>query len=114
MMKYWQSDDPLFHFQDPVNTCQWSCYICSIPPSALSIPAFEAQAANKEAIKIYVVKANSQSSSEAILRATSSDSDAFYFPTPIPATAPVYNPTPLNLKDNKLQQLKDAQRKRII
>lgn len=26
--------------------------ICSIPPSALSIPAFEA--ANKEAIKIYV------------------------------------------------------------
>lgn len=58
-----------------------------------------------------VVKVNSQSSSEAILRATSSDSDAFYFPTPIPATAPVYNPTPLNLKDNKLQQLKDAQRK---
>lgn len=50
-----------------------------------------------------VVKVNSQSSSEAILRATSSDSDAFYFPTPIPATAPVYNPTPLNLKDNKLQ-----------
>lgn len=61
-----------------------------------------------------VVEVNSQSSSEAILRATSSDSDAFYFPTPIPATAPVYNPTPLNLKDNKLQQLKDAQRKRII
>lgn len=61
-----------------------------------------------------VVKVNSQSSSEAILRATSSDSDAFYFPTPIPATAPVYNPTPLNLKDNKLQLLKDAQRKRII
>lgn len=28
--------------------------ICSTPPSALSIPAFEAQAANKEAIKIYV------------------------------------------------------------
>lgn len=28
--------------------------IISIPPSALSIPAFEAQAANKEAIKIYV------------------------------------------------------------
>lgn len=28
--------------------------ICSIPPSDLSIPAFEAQAANKEAIKIYV------------------------------------------------------------
>lgn len=50
-----------------------------------------------------VVKVNSQSSSEAILRATSSDSDAFYFPTQIPATAPVYNPTPLNLKDNKLQ-----------
>lgn len=61
-----------------------------------------------------VVKVNSQSSSAAILRATSSDSDAFYFPTPIPATAPVYNPTPLNLKDNKLQLLQDAQRKRII
>lgn len=59
-----------------------------------------------------VVKVNPQSSSEAILRATSSDSDAFYFPTRIPATAPVYNPTPLNLKDNKLQQLKDAQRKK--
>lgn len=61
-----------------------------------------------------VVKVYSQSSFEAILRATSFDSDAFYFPTSIPATAPVYNPTPLNLKDNKLQQLKDARRKKII
>lgn len=29
--------------------------ICSIPPSALSIPAFETQAANKEAIKIMLI-----------------------------------------------------------
>lgn len=36
------------------------------------------------------------------------DSYASYTPTPIPATAHVYNPTPLDLKDNKLQQLKDA------
>lgn len=61
-----------------------------------------------------VVKANSQPSSEAILGAISSDSDASHFPTPIPATGPVYSPTPLNLKDNKLQQLKDARKKRII
>lgn len=54
MMKYSQSDDTLFHFQDPVNTCKWSCYICSTPSSALSIPAIEAQAANKEAIKSFV------------------------------------------------------------
>lgn len=61
-----------------------------------------------------VVKGNSPPSSEAILGAVSSDLDASYFPTPIPATSPVYNPTHLNLKDNKLQQLKDAQKKRII
>lgn len=61
-----------------------------------------------------VVKGNSPPSSEAILGAVSSDLDASYFPTQIPATSSVYNSTPLNLKDNKLQQLKDAQKKRII
>lgn len=60
------------------------------------------------------VNSNSSSQSEAILGAISSDSDASYTPTPIPSTAPVYNPTPLNLKDNKLQLLKDAQKKRIV
>lgn len=61
-----------------------------------------------------VVKVNSHASpqSETVLGAISSNSDASYTPTPIPA--PVYNPTPLNLKDNNLQQLKDAKKKRRI
>lgn len=59
------------------------------------------------------VNSNSASLSETILGAISSDSDS-YTPTPIPSTAPVYKPTPLNLKDNKLQHLKDAQKKRIV
>lgn len=59
-----------------------------------------------------VVKVNSQSSSqcEAILGAIASDSDVSYSPTVIPSTAPVYNPTPLNLKDTKLQQLKEQKK----
>lgn len=59
------------------------------------------------------VNSNSASLSEAILGAISPDSDS-YTPTPIPSTAPVLKPTPLNLKDNKLQHLKDAQKKRTV
>lgn len=59
------------------------------------------------------INSNSASLSEAILGAISPDSDS-YTPTPIPSTAPVYKPTPLNLKDNKLQHLKDAQKKRTV
>lgn len=48
--------------------------------------------------------------SETVLGAISSNSDASYNPTPLPA--PLHNPTPLNLKDNNLQQLKDAQKEK--
>lgn len=56
------------------------------------------------------VNSNSSSQSEAVLGAISSNSDASYNPTPLPA--PVYNPTPLSLKDNNLQQLKDAKKRK--
>lgn len=55
------------------------------------------------------VNLHSSSQSETVLGTISSNSDASYNPTPLPA--PVHNPTPLNLKHNKLQQLKDAQKK---
>lgn len=45
------------------------------------------------------VNSNSASLSETILGAISSNSDS-YTPTPIPSTAPVYKPTPLNLRNH--------------